>query len=279
MVRIRVLALVSLLVLVAGPAQASIESDLVKQGMIAYEELDYQKAVDYLHKALTETLTKEEKVLTFKILAFSHVALEKPAEAQKDFEQLLTVDPSFQMDRTVSPRVRVVFEKAQVRIATAGVPTSDGGSGLRPEVPKLIKEGTPMTVRVSYPGGVATKMVLFYRTRGQYKFNSLEVRTLRGTAAIFQTTIPGIQIQAPAFEYYVNMVDDSGAGVASAGSLGRPLAVEVQGKPKPIAKNPAFWGGLVAGVVVVGVVAGVLAATLPTHIGPDTPSTLTIQPH
>jgi hypothetical protein len=279
MVHLRVVALVSLLVgLVAAPARASIESDLVKQGMVAYEELDYQKAVDYLHKALTETLTKEEKVLTFKILAFSHVALEKPAEAQKDFEQLLTIDPSFQMDRTVSPRVRVVFEKAQTRIATTGVPTSDGGSGLRPEVPRQVKEGTPMTVRVSYPGGVATKMVLFYRTRGQYRFNAIDVRPSPG-GATFQTTIPGMHVQAPAFEYYVNMVDESGAGVASAGSIGRPLAVEVQGKPKPIAKNPAFWGGLVAGVVVVGVVAGVLGATLPSHIGPDTPSTLTIQPH
>lgn len=264
------------LLLLAPRAQAAIESDLVRQGIAAYDELDYAKSIDLLNKALAETLTKEEKVATYKTLAFAHVAVDKPDEAQKDFEQLLTVDPSFQMDRTVSPRVRVVFEKAQARIATTGLPSVDGTAGLRPEVtPRAPREGQTVSLRASYPGGMATKMVVFYRSRGQNKYNKIDVRPGPGSSA-FQTSIPGMDVAAPALEYYVNMVDEGGAGVASAGSLGRPLALEVA--PKPVYKRGAFWGGLVAGVVVVGAVAGILAATLPTHIGPDTPATLTIKP-
>jgi hypothetical protein len=269
-----VMALAACVVAGTTPAYASIESELVQKGIAAYDDLDYQKSIDLLTKALNETLTREEKLATYKTLAFAHVAVDKPASAQADFESLLRVDPTFQLDRTISPRVRSVFDAAQAKVATGGLTTGD--SRLHPEVgPRAPKEGHPLSIRLSYPGGVATKMELFYRTRGQNRFNKLEERPLGG---LFTANIPGTQVAGPAFEYYIILIDDTGSGVASAGSLGQPLAVDVQGKPRPIAKNPAFWGGLVAGVVVVGVVAGVLGATLPSHIGPDTPATLTIKP-
>jgi len=272
----RVVFLSSVLLLAAS-AEAAIESDLVKQGIAAYDDLDYQKSIDLLNKALAETLTKEEKVATYKTLGFAHVAVDKPDEAQKDFEQLLTVDASFQMDRTVSPRVRVVFEKAQARIATTGLPTSEGRSGIRPELsPRAPREGQPIAIRVAYPGGMASRMILFHRTRGQNRFSQVEARPV-GAGGLFQTTVPGIGVLPPAFEYYINLVDESGAGVASAGTLGRPLAVDVIAKPRPVYTKGWFWG-VIGGVAVAGVVAGVLAATLPTHIGPDTPATLTIKP-
>jgi hypothetical protein len=261
--------------LVVSPVFASVESELVKQGLAAYDDLDYAKAIDLLHKALAETLTKEEKVITYKTLAFAEVAVDKPDEAQKDFEQLLTVDPSFQMDRTISPRVRVVFTKAQVRIATTGLPTPEG-SGMLPSVtPRAPKEGQPLSITASYPGGVASRMVLFYRTRGQNRFNKVESKP--SAQGMFFANIPGLQVLPPALEYYVNMVDDSGAGVASAGSLGRPLFVDVIAKPRPLYTKGWFWG-VIGGVAVAGAVAAVLATTLPTHIGPNTPATLTIQP-
>ena len=95
-----------MLVAAPSPAQAAIESDLVKQGIAAYNDLEYPRAVELLKKALQETLTRDEKIVTFQTLAFAHVALGKNEEAVRDFENLLRIDGSFELDRTISPRVR-----------------------------------------------------------------------------------------------------------------------------------------------------------------------------
>src|SRR3954447_1587743 len=164
MVRLRV-TIAALVVVVASwvagprPARAAIESDLVKQGIAAYNDLEYPRAIELLRKALQETLTRDEKIVTFQTLAFAHVALGKHDDAVKDFESLLHIDGSFELDRTISPRVRAVFEEARGRVATQGPSKSTGGhelTALHPEVtPARIKEGQAVTVEAAYPGGVA----------------------------------------------------------------------------------------------------------------------------
>src|SRR6184192_1964848 len=108
----------SFVVALPSPARAAIESELVKQGIAAYNDLEYLRAVDLLHKALQETLTRDEKIVTFQTLAFAHVALGKHDDAVADFENLLRIDGGFELDRTISPRVRSVFEEARGHVAT-----------------------------------------------------------------------------------------------------------------------------------------------------------------
>src|SRR4051812_33246396 len=236
----RLLAIALTLLLAAGGAQAAVESDLVRTGMAAYDDLDFQKSVELLNRALHESLTKEEKTATYKTLAFAYVALNRTAEAETAFENLLRVEPAFQLDRTISPRVRKAFEAAQTRVAMVGIEDRTMTPGMNLEAPRQIKQGKPVGVRVTYPGGMASKMALFYRTRGQSKFSRIEAR---GAGGVFQAMVPGMQVAAPALEYYVTLVDDFDVGAASAGSLGRPLAVEVQGIKTPIYKRGAFWAG------------------------------------
>src|SRR5437762_11826123 len=121
---------VALTILVAAPAMAGIDSDLVKQGIAAYNDLEYPRAVELLQKALQETLTRDEKMVTFQTLAFAHVALDKAEAAVMDFENLLRLDSTFELDRTISPRVRAVFEEAKARVATGqGIDGSTGVAG------------------------------------------------------------------------------------------------------------------------------------------------------
>src|SRR5438270_1123014 len=160
---VAVLVSASLAVGAPNRANAAIESDLVKQGIAAYNDLEYLRAVDLLKKALQETLTRDEKIVTFQTLAFAHVALGKNDDAVRDFEQLLRIDGSFELDRTISPRVRAVFEEARGRVATQGGSVG-GESGhslpeLHPTVtPHKIKEGQTVTIDSSYPGGVAASV-------------------------------------------------------------------------------------------------------------------------
>jgi hypothetical protein len=280
MVRLRAV-FVCWLVAVAAPAHAAIESDLVRQGIAAYNDLEYPRAVELLHKALQETLTRQEKIVTFQTLAFAHVALGKHDDAVRDFESLLRIDGRFELDRTISPRVRSVFEEARGRVATQGPTVGAGGhelASLHPTVaPGKVKEGQAITVDAAYPGGVASSVELFYRTRGHDVFAKLKSPV--DTSGRFSVTVPGMHVEGPALEYYLVVLDENGASVALAGTLGQPLAADVEGRKRPVYTKGWFWVVL-GGVAVVGAgVATAVVLTTRSTISSSTPATISIQPH
>ncbi len=284
MVRSRVrLALLWVLCLVflSSEARAAIESDLVQRGVSAYNDLQYARAITLLHQALEETLTREEKLVTFQTLAFAHVALNDAPSAQHDFENLLRIDAAFQLDRTISPRVRAVFESARARVATG----EDGNGGAITSLPTVTprvdwgatthaQAGHSLTVQLSHPGGVAARAQLFYRTRGQLVFSSVSAPA--GGQGHFFFTLPGSAVQAPALEYYLVILDESGSSVAQAGTLGQPLVVDVPGHVKPLYARGWFWG-VVGGAALVA--AGVVtAAVLASESSRSTAATIVIHP-
>ncbi len=278
---VRVVAVGIVVAAGAPAAHAAIESDLVKQGVAAYNDLEYPRAIALLQKALaTETLTREEKLVTFQTLAFAHVALDKTDEAIKDFEALLRVDGAFALDRTISPRVRAVFEQARARVST-GQGVAPGGAALPTVTPTVtpahVKEGQAVDLRLSYPGGVARKVELFYRTRGQYLFSKLTAPV--DASGEVAATVPGLDVHAPALEYYLVVLDDSGASVAQGGTLPEPLVVDVAARKQPVYTKAWFWGVL-GGVAVVGAgVATAVVLTTRSTITSSTPATISIQPH
>src|SRR5262249_38940202 len=139
-------ALVALALLsVAGPALADVESPLVKQGMAAYAELDYAKAIKLLEQARKESLTREEKIATYQTLAMANVGLAKLPEARTAFQRLLRIDPSFQLDRSVAPKIRAVFEEAKGQVATSGKSAATALPEVTPTVePAAAHEGRPI---------------------------------------------------------------------------------------------------------------------------------------
>ena len=276
------IAIVFLVILAASPpARAlTIESDAVKQAIAAYNDLEYARAVELCNKALQETLTRDEKLVTYQTLGFADVALGRNDAAVSAFESLLRIDGAFELDRTISPRVRAVFEEARGRVATqSGGAATSGLPTITPSVTptKKVKEGQTVSIAGAYPGGVAASVELFYRTRGQNVFSKLKEPV--GAGGSFTVTVPGMHVQGPALEYYLVVLDENGAAVASAGTLGQPLAVDVEGRKKPVYTKGWFWG-VVGGsaAVVAAVTAGVVLGTRST-VSASTPATISIQPH
>ena len=128
---------VAAVAVVAAPlaARADVDSALVKQGVAAYAALDYARAIALLEQARSESLTREEKILTYRTLGMAYVAVGQPGPAKIDFQHLLRVDPSAELDRSVAPKVRAVFEEAKARRghlgARAGAGAADGGADHR----------------------------------------------------------------------------------------------------------------------------------------------------
>src|SRR5262249_46568091 len=82
-------ALATFLALGPSPARGAttaVESELVQQGVAAYNDLEYARAIQLFHQALQETLTYQEKRLTYMTLAFSHFALGQSSETIDAFE-------------------------------------------------------------------------------------------------------------------------------------------------------------------------------------------------
>jgi hypothetical protein len=139
-----------------------------------------------------------------------------------------------------------------------------------------VKEGQALSVTGAYPGGLANHIELFYRTRGDNVYAKTTAPV--DPAGHFDVTIPGMQVKAPAVEYYLVVLDDSGASVAAGGSLGQPLDLAVQGRKKPVYTKGWFWGVLAGAAVVAGGVATAVALSTRSNITPTTPATVTIQP-
>lgn len=238
---------------------------MIKAGLDAYQRLDYQRAIGFLNRALSETLTREEKHATYLTLGLCHVALGDAAEAQRDFENLLRIDPNWQPKRSMSPRVRAIFESARSGLATGKVPGNEAGGTSLPTVsPEIspdgrVREGTPVTMSVRYPGGVGARMEVYHRARGAPRFSIVGGL---GAAGKFEITVPGRDVRPPALEWYMVVLDEHGAAVAGSGTLGKPQMIEVIA---PIYKRGWFWG-VVGGLVGAGAIAGLAAGlTLPPN--------------
>jgi hypothetical protein len=173
----RSLAFALTIALASGRARAAVDSELVKQGVAAYEALDYARAVGLLERALRETLTGEESVVAWRTLGFCHLAFGREDDARRDFVNLLHVDGTYEFDRTVSPRARALFEEARAALAvergTTRPPPERSWEpvALQPALdPPSPVEGQPLALHVAYPGGVASRLEVFYRPHGQPRY-------------------------------------------------------------------------------------------------------------
>jgi hypothetical protein len=275
----------------AAPAPAAavepgqrVDSEAIKAALAAYDDLDYARCVSELQKALGESLTRDEKVVTYRTLAFCHVGLDKPDAAKFDFENLLRIDESYELDRRISPRIRAPFEEAKAAIATGESVEGQANEiqfktpSVNAEVaPKKLGEGKPFTVSVRFSERGAAKAELFYRVRGQAVFNKLATPGAEGT---FNFTVPGMQVGPPAVDYYVNVLDDSNTVVAHAGVLSQPLSVPVSAQKRPVYVRGWFWGVVVGAVAVAAAVVGgtVAATTGGSSVGKNTSASVTIVP-
>lgn len=253
MLGVRRLLLALALLLVAGPAEAQIDSELVRQGIKAHDELDYSRAVELFRRALGESLTRPEKIVTYKTLGFAFVALGDHEPARRAFEELLRVEPAFELDRTISPRVRAVFGEARARMPAPGPTRVEVVPAIQPGHPRA---GDGLRFRFAVPRETALCR-LFYRRRGDLAFHQVQGEAREGAVELH---VPGVQVAAPAVEYYFVGLDAGNSAVAVAHSIFAPGFLGVQ--ERQVQRSRTWVWGLVGGLVGAAAVGGVLAGVL-----------------
>jgi tetratricopeptide (TPR) repeat protein len=253
--------------LLGGSARAGVESELVQKGVAAYDAVEFARSIELLNQALAESLTREEKVVTWRTLAFAYCALDRIADARAAFARLLKVDPQADLDKSVAPRVRALFEEARAQVATGQADLGEETRlpTLKTEVqPAHPSEGQPVSIAVTAAGGLGRSVALYHRVRGELRYSELKAE---GQGGRFALTVTGSAVRAPALEYYLTALDERSTAIARAGGLTQPLVVEVTPRKKPLYTRAWVWG-VVGGVVAAG---AVLGAVLATTLSPPDP--------
>ncbi len=106
----------------------------------AYEALDYRAAVAACGEAIPLT-PRPELPAVYRTLALSLSALDEPKEAERVYASLLAVDPTLQLDPSLSPKLLAPFEQA--RGAGAAMAASLRAQPLSP--PEV---GKPLALRI-----------------------------------------------------------------------------------------------------------------------------------
>lgn len=251
-----------------------VENEEVRQGLEAFDDVDYIRCVEVLQRSLQlSTLTTSEKVAAHRTLALAHVALGEPEQARRDFENLLRVEPEHDLDKSFAPNVRAMFDEARANLSL-----SDGGKTSLPVLNSKRSSdttvaGEPIGIRLLAPTG--TKRVeLMYKPRGETGYSTIEKSP--GEGGQVELMIPGLAVAPPAIDYVVKAYGATGDVTAADGSVTAPLSIEVRALKKVKKTKPWVWGAIAAGLVVVGGVAAGVAVALTR---PSDNATLSIIPH
>lgn len=124
---------VVLLAPAAGFAQSA--TDLLTQGIQAYEELEWETAITRLDEALKLGLQESSQVEAYKYLGFCYIETDQLSKAKKAFGTLLDLNPAYELDPNVwPPKYREVFDQVKADREQGGNAGTEKTAGSDAEV-------------------------------------------------------------------------------------------------------------------------------------------------
>ena len=257
----RTLSLVALALafsLFAAPLRAQ-TNPLIERGQSEYDELRYEEALQTLSAALVRSgNSRSDLAQIYRLLAFTYLALGREEEAAGAYRGMLPLDPEYQPDQSIAPRMRAFFEEVQQQWDSEGRP----GSGPPPPVEIQHRspaewereQPVPLAAQIDDPARRVAQLVLAYRQGTDAVFTRLDTQLADGE---YTATIPGTDVAPPLVEYYFEALDANGLPIAARGDVAAPLRIAVPEPGGNVAEEWWFWtliGGQVAGGVVAAIV-------------------------
>ncbi len=246
------------------PSGAQPAKDLIQRGRELFDDQQYQESIQTLSGALVRPdNTTEQKIEIHRLLALDHITLGHNEEAENFVRALLSIQPSYELPRTESPRFRDFFAAVRARWEAAGRPglvtaqDSLRAVTMKHTSPSEAAPGTEVTLTASVddPGHRARAVELFYRAGSHGPFTATTAQLSASDGAV-RATLPGSAVSPPYVAYYLLVTDPSGVPLTSSGDADAPLRIPV---PEP-ARGwvlPVAIGGGVLGAA--GIVLGSLA--------------------
>jgi hypothetical protein len=238
------------------------QQDLIARGQSLFDDQQYEESIQTLSGALVRpSNTKAQKLEIYRLLALNYITLNRKDEAESAVRGLLSLDPTYELPKSESPRFRDFFAAVRQRWEAEGRPglvkeaaPAPAPVTMKHASPSQIDEGTQvdLTATLEDPGQRVVDVKLFYRTgsNGPFEETNASVEGDRVTA-----TIPRGAVKAPIVEYYLQGFDKGGLPVVSRGDAAAPLRIAVPEPSKGWVLPLAIGGGVVGAAAIVGGVA------------------------
>ena len=251
----------------AGVARAQTDNEDINRGIKLFNDLEYQKSIEQLKRALgkQQNLTKQELTEAYKFLAFDYIVLGNEAEAERHVKELLKLDPWFELDPMSSPRFLDFFAKVKksmppppkrVATLTATGERSPVEMTYTTSPSQHATKDAPLTfvVGIADPERRHARIVLLHRKKGGKEYSTVSAR--RVDNGRYEIILPGLLVQEPTIEFYIAAEDEQGNKIGLLGSPQVPLAIDVsEPEGTPVYATWWFWTGIGAAVA-----AGVVTA-------------------
>jgi hypothetical protein len=274
------------LVLESTVAAAPSDGDRVKRrlarGLELFGELEYRKAIRELAPVPKDpAATRAQRLRALEIIGQSHLILGDKARAREAFEDLLAIDPGYQLrDESGSPKIRDFFDE----VKRAYVPGFDAAhvSELSHSAPEGAFAGRRVELLVEVTRGAehVKSMVILVRRRGVLGYaEPIELRRLDDDhwRARFDAPASG---DAYVLEYYLEARNIAGGAVGRVGGPETPLALSVApGRERLRPWYQRRWYVIAGGAALVGIGTALLV-TSGGHSGDGTlpPGRVTLSP-
>jgi tetratricopeptide (TPR) repeat protein len=235
----------------AGDARAAELPQELKDGIEAYNQVEYQPALMYLRSALQRVKGPRLLAITYFYLGCTYLALEENTKAQAAFETLLAFQPDYVPNRRLtSPKIAGFLSRVRNEYPTpaaaptlAHQPPLEAGSGQT----RLALEVQHLSPRL--------RPVLHYRSSTTPEYLTLEAYEVLGSLARF--AMPTRERSTTL--YYFALSTRSGITVRRLGGPKRPFRLQGESRARAGAAAPWYrrwWVWTIAGVVVAGASAG-----------------------
>ena len=229
-----------------APAATPDDVESVEQ---LFQKLEYEQANAAAQAVLKRKgLSYDELKRTLRVLAITYAVLDQEEAAKETFIKLLAVDPSYEGEANLGPRVNDPFLEARGYFRTQGQKP-----GLTVE-PQVRTEGGTIRVVTKGPPRFVRKLAVGYRWGSSGAMNEKQLAASEGAFEVSKAPAGASRL-----DYYVFALDENDNTVMAKGSKEAPVAVFAEASKstsseaksgRSIFASPWFW--LITGVVVAG---------------------------
>ncbi len=238
--------------LILAAIVAGVSAGSLDKGVSALKDFRADDAVEYLESAEDEgPYLYEDYVLLYEQLGIAYIYLDRKQEALAAFDMLLSLDPSFAISYTLSPKVTFVFEQAREQARRRRPPAVH----LSWPQDLAVDDSINLDVRIiSDPKRFMKRGKLHTRLKGSDEYRTVEFDLPSLGTSTNLSLPPG----APAatspktLEVYLTVYDKKGNEVLRVGDAEQPrrIALTYQA-PEPWYRKWWVWAAI-GGVVAVG---------------------------
>jgi hypothetical protein len=200
-------------------AGAGLEERLAT-GLEQFQDLDYREAIATLGAVRRDpAATRVQKVRALELIGISHLILDEKVPAAEAFEDLLTIDPGYQLAHDDgSPKIREFYAEVKRKVVPAGATSSPVAVRLEHTAPNEAVAGREVEIETVVRAGVeqVVVLVLRWRRRGVFDYQQAPMRRTGGDEARWRARfVPPASPGRYAVDYYLEAVNAAG------GSIGR----------------------------------------------------------